>query len=382
VARALRGSRNRPALRAIFPEGGGMTRLTFSIVITCFNYDRYVGNAIDSALAQSRPADEIIVLDDGSTDNSRHVIAGYGDRIRPVFKSNEGYKATVNRGFRETSGDVVLFLDADDALHPDALERVEKVWRPGLAKVQFDLDIIDGEGRALGRRFAGFRRDITGPQTALEFRKTGTYRWPVTTGNAHARKFLEQVMPLTPPVGHDGVLNTIAPLYGEIHTIAKPLGQYRLHGRNMSMTDAQGAHKRHPDFARQIGFRRREFDMLRDHAKARGVDLPQGDLLDNELVFVNYRLMARKIGQPYECGAANKSWTLWQRGIGLAFAAGIDRPAIVNSVWLTLLALAPRGLANLMVLFRFNRVEVFRSAKSRIDAIRALAGPGMRRELP
>ncbi len=137
----------------------------------------------------------------------------------------EGYKEAINRGFRETTGDIVLFLDADDALHPGALEQVEAVWRPDLAKVQFDLDIIDGAGRRLGRRFANFSRDVSCLETATAFRATGTYRWPVTTGNAHARKFLEQVMPLTPPVGHDGVLNTIAPLYGGVYTIGAAFGR-------------------------------------------------------------------------------------------------------------------------------------------------------------
>jgi glycosyltransferase involved in cell wall biosynthesis len=349
-------------------------KLKFSIVITCHNYGHYVDHAIESALGQSRPADEIIVLDDGSTDNSKSVISSYGNRIKPIFQSNQGYKETINRGFRETTGSVVLFLDADDALHPGALERVEEVWRSDLAKVQFDLDIIDGAGRCLGRRFANFAHDISCQDTAAAFRVTGTYRWPVTTGNAHARRFLEQVMPLTPPVGHDGVLNTIAPLYGEIYTIGESLGQYRLHGRNMSMTDARGAHKRHPDFARQIGFRRREFEILRTHARARELPLPAGDLLDNELVFVNYRLMARKIGQPYEGIETDHSLHLWGRGLRLSFTGTSGRAAFANCVWLTLLALAPRRLAMAMVVCRFNRAEIFHLAKGKIGRALALIG--------
>ncbi|HSS14952.1 MAG TPA: glycosyltransferase [Rhizomicrobium sp.] len=357
-------------------------RPTIAIVITCYNYGHYVGQAIESALGQTRAADEIVVLDDGSTDNSRNVISNYGGRIRPVFQTNQGYKAAINRGFAETQSDIVLFLDADDMLFPAALEKVERAWCPGLAKVQFDLDIMDGEGRGLNRRFANFSRDIPCRETAASFRSTGTYRWPVTSGNAHARQFLEQVMPLTPPVGHDGVLNTIAPLYGGVYTIGEPLGAYRLHGRNMSMTDARGAHKRHPDFSRQISFRRREFEILEDHARARGAALPPGDPLDRELVFVNYRLMARKIGQPYEGDANDTVWRLWRRGVRLSVTGPSWRAAFANTAWLTLLALAPRRLAAAMVVLRFNRAEFFRMAREKFGRGLALMGLSPRNVLP
>ncbi len=351
-----------------------MTRPSFAIVITCYNYGHYVGQAIESALAQTRPADEIIVLDDGSTDDSGSVISSYGGRIKPIFQNNQGYKEAINRGFRETSADIVLFLDADDALHPAALEKVEKAWCPGLAKVQFDLEIIDGEGRRLGRRFANFARDISCRDTAAAFRTTGTYRWPVTSGNAHARQFLEQVMPLTPPIGHDGVLNTIAPLYGGVYTIGEALGLYRLHGRNMSMSDARGAFQRHPDFSRQISFRRREFEMLREYAGRKGFPLPQGNLLDSELVFVNYRLMSRRIRQNYEGQAEDGILRLWWRGMRLSAGESSWRAVLANGFWLSLLAAAPRRLAETMIVLRFNRAAFFRSARERIDRTLALIG--------
>jgi glycosyltransferase involved in cell wall biosynthesis len=332
--------------------------ITISVVITCYNYGGYVGAAIESVLAQTRPADQIVVIDDGSTDDSGAVIAAFGPRITAIFKSNEGYKAAINQGFAVSRGDVVLFLDADDLLYPDALAEVQQAWRGDLAKVQFDLDVIDGTGRRLGRRFANFRRPIPATETALTFRRTGTYRWPVTSGNAHARAFLAQVMPLIPPVGHDGVLNTIAPLYGRVATVGRALGQYRLHGRNMSLTDAGGAHNWHPDFGRQIGFRRQEFDILRQHARARGYALPACDLLDNELVFVNYRLMAQKIGHPYPGQAADKMGRLWGRGIRLALSSheGLRFKA-ANCLWLTVLAGVPAFAARALVVLRFNRAR-------------------------
>jgi glycosyltransferase involved in cell wall biosynthesis len=332
---------------------------TMGVVITCYNYEKYVGGCISSVLDQTRKADEILVIEDGSTDNSRSVIASFGDRVKAVFKTNEGYKAAINQGFRESGSDIIIFLDADDALHPDALASIEFVWRDDLAKVQYDLDIIDGTGRLLGRKFANFDHPISPAEIRDSFNRTGTYRWPITSGNAHARRFLKQVMPLIPPVGHDGVLNTIAPLYGEIVTISRPLGSYRLHGQNMSLLSSNGAVGGYPDFARQIGFRRQEFEMLRDHARRRGVALPDGDLLNNELVFVNYRLMAKKIGMPYPGVQADRVTALWARGLALALVSGDGaKVKLSHGLWLSALAISPGLLARGLVRLRFNRAQI------------------------
>lgn len=343
--------------------------VAISVVITCYNYAHYVGKAIDSVLSQSRAAEEIVVIDDGSTDNSWDIISAYGDKIRAIRKQNEGYKATINRGYSETRSAIVMFLDADDVLYPTALERVAQAWRPGLAKVQFDLDVIDHEDRRLGRRFCNFAVAPTAAEIGDQFARNGTYIWPVTSGNAHARAFLSRVMPLIPPVGHDGVLNTIAPLYGEVVTIAEPLGQYRLHGKNMSLANGQGRSGRHPDFARQIGFRHAEFEILRTHAANLGVALPNGNLLDNELVFVNYRLMARKIGQQYARMADDSAVRLWYRGITLASGGhGGLRSKLAHLVWLTAILIAPSSIARSLIVLRFNRAEVVRSLLARLRA--------------
>ena len=92
------------------------TRTTISVIITNYNYERYIGSAIDSVIAQTRPADEIIVIDDGSTDRSRERIEAYGDKVRAIFQPNQGIKVISNTGYRISNGSVVLYLDADE--HP------------------------------------------------------------------------------------------------------------------------------------------------------------------------------------------------------------------------------------------------------------------------
>ena len=89
-----------------------------SIIINNYNYGRFLGKAIDSALKQTYAYTEIVVVDDGSTDNSRKVIASYGNQIIPVFKQNGGQGSAFNAGFKICNGDAICFLDSDDFFIP------------------------------------------------------------------------------------------------------------------------------------------------------------------------------------------------------------------------------------------------------------------------
>ncbi len=104
-----------------------------SIVVLCHNYGRYLAEALDSAIAQDYASTELVVVDDGSTDDSLEVASRYEGRARILTQANQGLARTCNRGAREASGDHFVFLSADDRLEPTyvselmaALER-----RPG-----------------------------------------------------------------------------------------------------------------------------------------------------------------------------------------------------------------------------------------------------------
>src|SRR5438128_12254393 len=86
------------------------------IVVNNYNYGRFLREAIESALAQAYEHVSVIVVDDGSTDDSREVIATFGDRIVPVLKENGGQASACNAGFAHSKGDIVVFRDADDVL--------------------------------------------------------------------------------------------------------------------------------------------------------------------------------------------------------------------------------------------------------------------------
>jgi glycosyltransferase involved in cell wall biosynthesis len=100
-----------------------------SIVIPCWNGEAFVGEAIESALAQTWPNIEVIVVDDGSTDGSVDVIRCFGERVRWETGPNRGACAARNRGVALARGELIQFLDADDVLMPEKLARMVPVAR-------------------------------------------------------------------------------------------------------------------------------------------------------------------------------------------------------------------------------------------------------------
>jgi hypothetical protein len=201
-----------------------------SIVIDNYNYAQFVARAIDSALEQTViDLIEVIVVDDGSTDGSVAVIAPYADRVRIITKPNGGQASAYNAGFAAAQGALVLFLDADDWLYPDAAAEVIAAWTPGTSKVQFLLDMVDGAGDPLYRQVPRELHDTEAPE---RMRDCGAYGSPPGSGNAYDRDYLRQVMPLdeaTWRTGADSVPILLAPAYGRISSLPRALGAYRIH---------------------------------------------------------------------------------------------------------------------------------------------------------
>jgi len=330
----------------------GESGLKISIIVTCYNYDKYVRIAIDSALAQTYSNVEIIVVDDGSTDGSETVIATYGGRIKSIRQSNQGHIAACNTGYMEATGDLVVFLDADDALFRNMATEVAAAWTRNSAKVQYELDIIDGSGAYLGRKFCNFVDGYDASRVNADFQSGGTYRWPVTVGNAYSKWFLDLMMPLTVALAPDGVLNTVAPVYGNVVTIVNSLASYRIHGNNLWASNGTDL-ARLPD---RIHHRQLEISILREHAARRGVSLPAANPMDFEIAFINYRLMSLKLGARYVGMEADSPIRLWMRGLALMRSELTPwRMKVIHVVWLGVLVLSPRWLASRLIALRFNR---------------------------
>jgi glycosyltransferase involved in cell wall biosynthesis len=133
--------------------GAGISLPLVSIVIPSYNHGRYLGTAIDSVLAQDYPRIELIVIDDGSTDESREVLARYTGRIHWERQSNQGQAVTLNRGWLMSRGDILGYLSADDFLLPGAVSRAESCLRqnPDAALVYCDFNLVDPDSAVVRR---------------------------------------------------------------------------------------------------------------------------------------------------------------------------------------------------------------------------------------
>ena len=96
--------------------------MKISVVIPAYNAEKHIARAIDSVLAQTRPADEVIVIDDGSSDATAEVVRSYGDKIMFIQQENAGASVARNTGIKAATGDWIAFLDADDEWLPNKLQ--------------------------------------------------------------------------------------------------------------------------------------------------------------------------------------------------------------------------------------------------------------------
>ena len=182
-----------------------------------------------------------MVVDDGSSDDSRQVIESYGDQIVAVFQPNGGQGAAVNAGFRACKGEWIIFLDADDKLMPDAARRVINEASVATSCVQYYLQVIDENSKETGvilptrPMYGGDLR-----QTVAQFRY---YTSPPSSGNAYSRNFLEKVLPMPAEkwrISADAYLILAAPFYGFITALGSPAAYYRRHGGGASDSGGTG----------------------------------------------------------------------------------------------------------------------------------------------
>jgi glycosyltransferase involved in cell wall biosynthesis len=206
--------------------------LLASIIISSYNYGRYLRETIDSCLDQTYPDVETIVVDDGSTDDSRKVIAQYGNRIRPILKENGGHASALNIGFGESRGDVICFLDSDDALLPTAMEEAVNLFQdPNVSTVRWQMWTMDAASRVMMKRVPSDK--VVDGDMKEDLLREGPHHFPPTSGNAWARRFLQRVLPIPEKTfrlgGGDLYLATLAPLFGPFRKTSQPQGLYRIH---------------------------------------------------------------------------------------------------------------------------------------------------------
>lgn len=213
-----------------------------SIIINNYNYGRFLAMAIDSVLAQDYSSYELIVVDDGSTDDSREVIGRYLGRLLPVLKPNGGQGSALNEGFAHSNGEIVLFLDADDFLLPGALSVICGPFvDPDVVQLVAPVRLVDATGQPTGVIDPQRPMSADGVRTqTLRFGPLSGRPIAATSGNAWRRSFLEQVLPMpTEPfrILADVYLRLLAPLYGRHAVMSEPFAAYRVHGNNNYYTN-------------------------------------------------------------------------------------------------------------------------------------------------
>jgi glycosyltransferase involved in cell wall biosynthesis len=256
--------------------------LALSVVIPNHNYANYVGIAIRSALEIRWPKVEVIVVDDGSTDNSLEVIRTFADRITIISQENAGQMPSCVNGFRRCTGDVVIFLDSDDALHPDAMTEIAAVWSETASKYQFQMRVIDAKGNPTGNILPQYFSHPSPKDIRKWVTTTGLYPTPPGSGNAYPRSIVDLIFSFKSDFvdrAPDSYLIAAAPVYGDVITIPKPLVDYRVHGLN------HGAHLHLDDsrFAREVDLTQRRHKFFTEVASSVGLPVAGGALNRNML---------------------------------------------------------------------------------------------------
>lgn len=128
-----------------------MHRPLVSVIIPSYNHAKYIRQTIDSVLSQEYRNLEVIVVDDGSTDDSLAILREYGNCIRMVSQKNQGQAAARNTGIQLAQGELIGFLDSDDLYSPGKIDEQVKMFEKdfGLSLVWTDLSLIDGDGKDL-----------------------------------------------------------------------------------------------------------------------------------------------------------------------------------------------------------------------------------------
>lgn len=218
-----------------------------SIIINNYNYADYLGQAIESGLNQTFDSVEVVVVDDGSSDGSVELIRGYGDRVVAVLKENGGQGSAMNAGYAASRGDLIFFLDADDWLEPNAVERVVEAYESGVAHFYFKMMRRGEGGKPLGPFELQFKQWDEGGTVYQTLLDRGAANFPPTSANAFSRKCLDAILPMPENefrIRADVYLLYRAAFQGEVRAVREILSNYRIHGLNNWFVENSGGTKR------------------------------------------------------------------------------------------------------------------------------------------
>jgi glycosyltransferase involved in cell wall biosynthesis len=220
-----------------------------SCLVNNYNYAPYLLEAVNSALAQTRPFDEIIVVDDGSTDSSRELLSthyGHDPRVRIVTKANAGQLSCFNEGFRLCTGDIIFFLDADDVYESCYVEEALKAYHD-----ERHFDFVFVSPRRFGKQTEeDWEQDVSRDYGYTTLLTLFFEKWigAPTSCLSMRRALLSKILPLPyledwRTRADDCLVFGASLMGGRKYHLAKPLIGYRVHdanhffGRQTSLVD-------------------------------------------------------------------------------------------------------------------------------------------------
>jgi glycosyltransferase involved in cell wall biosynthesis len=210
-----------------------------SVLLTNYNYARFLDEAIRSVIAQTYRRFELIAVDDGSTDGSAEIIRSWearDPRVHALIRPNQGQVSSINAGAEGSAGEVVCLLDSDDVFLPTKLEAVLAEFRRGpVGFVHHMMRKIgpDGSAGSMMPRFGRLDQGVVAPRA---LRQGGRWRRAVSSGISFRREVLDAALPIPvyPTGSADGYLCMVAPFIARIGAIEAALALYRIHGRNLA----------------------------------------------------------------------------------------------------------------------------------------------------
>lgn len=319
------------------------------VVIDNFDYGRFLGAAIDSALSQTYAHTRVTVVDDGSRDDSLDVARSYGDRIRLIAKSNGGQASALNAGFAATDGELVAFLDADDVLCSDFAATAVKALslRSAAVKAVFRARVVDAAGVATGRvEPSPHLRLSEGDLRAATLGHAFDLVWPPLSAHVFRRSALARVMPIPEDDYRtlaDWYLAHATSLLGEVAAVEAVGASYRAHGANayLSRPGAPGM----AQLRTSIVHDERTARHLERIARAQGL-IPPGAVRRASATAAR-RLISLRLDAAAHPVPADRRAALWLDGVQSVRRRSdlAPRTRIALLAWFSLMAVAPRPLS-------------------------------------
>jgi glycosyltransferase involved in cell wall biosynthesis len=281
------------------------------VVIPCFNYEAFVGSALQSVLDNDRQPDEVIVVDDGSTDRSADVAAAF-DGVRVLRQPNTGMAGALNAGIAAATGDIIVLLDADDTSDKSRLAWIEQAFAdPAVCMAWHPLRIttLDGAERGILPHTPLPQGDIADALVS-----NGLTTFAVTSGIAIRRNALDRVGPIPEDrfrASAEAFLVRTLPFVASVASTDQPLGVYRSHpgsdSRRVSGQDYEAISRK---LRRRLRDADNEHALLAEWAARTGRTLSTARLRSLDPVYLT-------LHRQYVRLTAAGRWATWREGRSL-----------------------------------------------------------------